>query len=181
MAHHGNRNDDLGRALLTGTVAAVAATVALDRLDWFMWNNLSPETRQRTRSVRPEGLDPGHLIARKAARALGTDIAPRGRDNQHPAGVAVHLAIGMVPALAYAALRRRAPSLTAGGGTLFGLGMFTLHDEGMNTASGLGARPAEYPWQAHARGLVAHLVYGAVLEGTLRLLDGPPGRRRRHR
>lgn len=144
-----------------------------------MWNNLSPETRQRTRSVRPDGLDPGHLIARKAARAMGTDIQPRGRDNQHPAGVAVHFAIGMAPALAYAALRDRAPSLTRG--TLFGLGLFIMQDEGMNTVTGLGARPREYPWQANARGLIAHLVHGAVLEGTMRLLlDGRPKRRRRH-
>lgn len=181
MERHDSTGGDLGPALLKGAVAGAAATVALDRLDWFMWNNLSPETRQRTRSVRPDGLDPGHVIARKAARAMGTEIEPRGRDNQHPAGVAVHLALGMAPALACAALRDRTPSLTAGGGTLFGLGLFVIQDEGMNTVSGLGARPSEYPWQAHARGLIAHLVYGAVLEGTMRLLDGPPKRRRRRR
>lgn len=181
MERHDSSDDDLGPALAKGAVAGLAATITLDRLDWFMWNNLSPETRQRTRSVRPEGLDPGHLIARKVARAMGTDIEPRGRDNQHPAGVAVHFAIGMAPALAYAALRDRAPALTAGGGTLFGLGLFLVHDEGMNTAGRLGARPGEYPWQAHARGLVAHLVYGAVLEGAMRLLDGPPRRRRKPR
>lgn len=182
MAHHDDKpENDLGSVLLKGAVAGVAASVALDRLDWFMWNRLSPETRQRTRSVRPEGLDPGHLVARKAARAMGTDIEPKGRDNQHPAGIAVHFAIGMAPALAYAALRNRAPSLTAGGGTLFGLGLFAIHDEAMNTVTGLGARPTEYPWQAHARGLIAHLVYGAVLEGTMRLLDGPPKGRNRHR
>ncbi|WP_134724852.1 DUF1440 domain-containing protein [Paracoccus luteus] len=179
MTRHDDSDDDLGAALIKGAVAGVAASVALDRLDWFMWNRLDPETRQRTRSVRPDGLDPGHVIARKLARAMGTDIEPRGRDNQHPAGVAVHFALGMAPALAYAAARDRAPGLAAGGGTLFGLGLFLAQDEGMNTVSGLGARPRAYPWQAHARGLVAHLVYGAVLEGAMRLMDGPPRRHRR--
>lgn len=50
----------------------------------------------------------------------------------------------------------------------------------MNILSGFGAKPQAYPWQAHARGLIAHLVYGAVLEGTLRALNGPPGERRMH-
>lgn len=176
---HYDDDGDLGEALLKGTVAGVAASVALDRLDWYMWDHLDPETRQQTRSVRPDGLDPGHVVARKIARAMGTDIEPKGRDNQHPAGVAVHFAIGMAPALAYAAMRDRTPALTAGCGTLFGLGLFLVQDEGMNTVSGLGAKPREYPWQAHARGLIAHLVYGAVLEGAMRLLDGPPKRRRR--
>merc|ERR1712138_126362 len=100
MAHRGNDDDDdddddLGGALLKGSVAGVAASVALDQLDWYMWNNLDPETREKTRSVRPERLDPGHVIARKVARAMGTDIEPKGPDNQHPAGVAVHFALGM--------------------------------------------------------------------------------------
>ncbi|HRO15919.1 MAG TPA: hypothetical protein PLL33_12930 [Paracoccus sp. (in: a-proteobacteria)] len=143
MAHHDDTDDGLGAALVKGAVAGVAASAALD---WFMWNNLSPETRQRTRRVRPDGLDPGHVIARKAARAMGTDIQPRGRNNQHPAGVAVHFAIGMAPTLVYTALRDRAPSLTMSGGTLFGLGLFIMQDETMNTVTGLGARPGEYPW-----------------------------------
>lgn len=184
MAHRGNDDDDdddLGGALLKGSVAGVAASVALDQLDWYMWNNLDPETREKTRSVRPERLDPGHVIARKVARAMGTDIEPKGPDNQHPAGVAVHFALGMGPALAYAAMRDRTPALAAGGGTLFGLGLFLVHDEGLNTITGTGAKPQEYPWQAHARGLIAHLVYGLVLEGTMRMIDGPPGRRRPRR
>jgi hypothetical protein len=168
------QGDGTGAALLKGAVAGIAASVALDRLDWFMWDQLDPETRERTRSVRPDGLDPGHGVARRIARAMGTDIEPRGPDNQHPAGVAVHFAIGMAPALAYAALRDRMPALTAGRGTLFGLGLFLAQDEGMNTLTGLAAPPQDYPWQAHARGLIAHMVYGAVLEATMRVLDGPP-------
>ncbi|EYD75707.1 hypothetical protein Rumeso_02794 [Rubellimicrobium mesophilum DSM 19309] len=172
------QGDGTGATLLKGTLAGLAATVALDRLDWFMWDHLDPATRERTRSVRPDGLDPGHVIARKVAQAMGTDIEPRGPDNQSPAGVAVHAAMGLAPALAYAALRDRVPAMTAGRGTLFGLGLFLMQDEGLNTLTGLGARPQDYPWQAHARGLIAHLVYGAVLEATMRALDGPPGERR---
>lgn len=36
-------------------------------------------------------------------------------------------------------------------------------DQGMNTALGLTAPPRAWPWQAHARGVVAHAVYGLAL------------------
>lgn len=39
------------------------------------------------------------------------------------------------------------------------------------TVTGLAASPGDYPWQDHARGLVAHLVYGIVTDTVLRLLD----------
>jgi hypothetical protein len=67
--------------------------------------------------------------------------------------------------------------------------LFLVQDEAVNAATGLSARPGQYPWQAHARGLVAHLVYGLVTDGVLRLLKGltqptrqykgQPSRRRR--
>lgn len=41
--------------------------------------------------------------------------------------------------------------------------MSLVVDEGANTALGLTAPPHEWPWQAHARGLAAHLVYGTAL------------------
>lgn len=36
-------------------------------------------------------------------------------------------------------------------------------DEGTNTVLKLTAPPQEWPWQAHARGVVAHAVYGVAL------------------
>ena len=93
------------------------------------------------------------------------------------------LNVGCIPskAIIHAAGKFETVAKAAGGGTLFGLGLFLVHDEGLNTITGTGAKPQEYPWQAHARGLIAHLVYGLVLEGTMRMIDGPPGRRRRRR
>ena len=81
--------------------------------------------------------------------------------------------------MAYAALRHRYPAVAAGGGTAFGLAAMAVEDEGMNPLLGLAAPPQAYPWQDHARSLVAHLVLGAVAEGVLRALDGPPGEPRK--
>jgi hypothetical protein len=44
-------------------------------------------------------------------------------------------------------------------------------DEGVVPALGLGGGPAEYPWQAHARGLATHLILGAVTDGVLDVMD----------
>jgi len=46
-----------------------------------------------------------------------------------------------------------------------------MQDEVLNTVTGLGARPQRYPWQAHARGLVAHIVYGVATELVLNLVE----------
>ena len=49
--------------------------------------------------------------------------------------------------------------------------IFVMVDELMNSVLGLTPGPAAFPWQAHARGLVGHVVFGAATDGTLRLLD----------
>jgi hypothetical protein len=69
-------------------------------------------------------------------------------------------------------MQDRAPALGVGRGALFGLGLFLLQDELVNAATGLSARPRQYPWQAHARGLIAHIVYGVVTDPLLRVLKG---------
>jgi hypothetical protein len=80
----------------------------------------------------------------------------------------VHYGLGMVPGVLYGALRGRAAYLDAGRGSLFGLGLFLIKEEGMNAALGLSGRPQDYPWTAHARGLVAHLAYGLVTDALCR-------------
>ncbi|HZB61048.1 MAG TPA: hypothetical protein VE423_00120, partial [Microvirga sp.] len=80
----------------------------------------------------------------------------------------------------YGALRGRVPGVDAGAGLVYGLAMFALEDEIANPAFGFAAPPGRYPWQPHARGLVAHLVYGVVTEMLLRAM-APRSRRRRGR
>ena len=87
-------------------------------------------------------------------------------------GVATHYSIGIAPGALYGVLRHKLPGLDAGHGTLFGLGLFLLQDEGVNAITGLSAKPSDYPWQAHARGLLAHAVYGFVLERAIDIADG---------
>ena len=154
--------------LLKGAVAGAVAVWAMDRLGWALWNREAPAALAREHAARVEHMDPAHVVANRVADALGRPLQPR---QPHPAGVAVHYGIGMGPAMAYAALRRRLPALRAGRGLAYGLGLFLAVDEGVVPALGLASRPAAYPWQAHARGLATHLVLGFVTDATLDLLD----------
>ena len=168
---------DLAMDLVKGAVAGAVAVWAMDRLGWALWNREDAGALAREREARVEGMDPAHVFANRVADALGRPLHPR---QPHPAGVAVHYAIGIGPAMAYAALRRRWPALGVGAGLAYGLGLFLAVDEGVVPALGLAAGPAAYPWQAHARGLVTHLALGVVTHATLgaldRALDDSPAR-----
>lgn len=154
---------------LKGAVAGAVGVWAMDRADWFMYDHVDPEARRQTQAVRPGGLDPAHVIANRAADAFGAELSPR---QPHPAGIAVHYSLGIGPGALYGALQGRVPALATGRGALYGLGLFLIEDELANPVLGLSASPGRYPWQAHARGLVAHLVYGIVTDTVLRLLKG---------
>jgi hypothetical protein len=145
-----------------GAAAGAIAVWVMDRVDWFAYNHEPEEARQRTIAARPDGMDPAHVMADKMA---GTDIT-----QPHPAGTAVHYSLGIAPGALYGALHEKVPGLSAGRGGLFGLGLFLLQDEGLNTITGLAGKPRLYPWQAHARGLAAHVVYGVVMDSIVRLV-----------
>jgi hypothetical protein len=159
--------DPLADALI-GAAAGAAAALIMDRLDWFMFLHEDPEARRRTQAVRPGGMDPGHVAADRIATARGYELEPK--DN-NPFGKAIHFSLGIGPGALYGVLRHRVPAVTAGRGLLFGLGLSLVQDEGLNALTGLSARPGAYPWQAHARGFVAHAVYGLVLDAALNLMD----------
>lgn len=157
----------LAADLLKGAVAGAAAVWVMDRLDWFAFMHENPRARAQTERVRPGGMDPAHVAVRRAAEMVGMD----GPAQPNAAGVAVHYSLGIGPGALYAAMRDRAEGLGIARGPLYGLGLFLIQDEAINSVSGLSARPSQYPWQAHARGLAAHLVYGVVTELALNAMD----------
>lgn len=161
-----------GRVLLDAAIGAVAGALgvwAMDRLDWFMFEHEDPQARQQTQQARPGGMDPAHVAANKIAEAVGTTLAPR---HPHPAGMAVHYSLGVGPGALYSVLQDRVPYLDAGRGTLWGLALFAAQDEVLNAVTGLSGNPEDYPWQAHGRGLIAHLVYGVVTDTAIRVMKG---------
>lgn len=172
MTLTGRQQMDAGDVVIDALKGAIAGAIgvwALDKVTWAMWDRTDPEKlRQEEQEARPRGMDPAHVIANRAAEAMGTELTPR---QPHPAGLAVHYAIGVVPGALYGALRHRTPALTTAGGMLFGLGLFVVQDEGLNPILGSSGNPTDYPAEAHVRGLVGHLVFGAAMHASLKLLD----------
>jgi hypothetical protein len=162
-------NGTLAADLVKGAAAGAAAVWIMDRLDWLMVEHGDQRAWEETQAVRPNHQDPAHNMAGMAAEAVG--LEPPGQP--HPAGIAVHYAVGMAPAALYAATRRHLPGGVVSRGLAYGLAMFVIEDEVLNPALGVAAPPQKYPWQAHARGLVSHLVLGLVTEAALAASDPP--------
>jgi uncharacterized protein (TIGR02284 family) len=156
--------------ILQGAAAGAVAVWAMDRLDWYLFEHEDEKTRRLTDSVRPDGMDPGHALAHKIAGYFDTDLTPAAPHRQ-TGGLAAHYYMKMRPAGLYAAMRHRYPLIRSGRGALFGLTVFLLQDEGFTAVTGLAADPRKYPWQAHARGLAAHLVYGIVTDAALDVIE----------
>lgn len=169
------RADAEQRTLVNACKGAIAGAVGvwvMDRLDWFMFEHVDPAARRRTQAIRPGGDDPAHVAAGKLARRLGTELSPR---RPHPAGMAIHYALAIGPGAIYGAVREHLPVKREGQDALYGVGMalglFVLQDEILNQAMGLSAKQKDYPWQAHARGFVAHVTLGLVINSVLNVLD----------
>ena len=171
---------ELALDLLKGAVAGAVGVWAMDRVDWFMYERGldAPETRRRTEAARPGGMDPAHVMAKMGADAMGVRLSS---PKENPAGLAVHYSLGIMPGMLYGAMRDRVDYVGAGRGLGYGFALFVIEDEIANPLLGTAAPPGRYPWTAHARGLVAHLVYGFVTDAVLSLLNGSSHSRRSQR
>jgi hypothetical protein len=165
---NGSQGGDLITDMVKGAIAGAVGVWALDKVTWAMWDRTDPGKLQQEREARPDGLDPAHVIANRAAEAMGTELTPK---QPNPAGVGVHYGLGIMPAAGYGVLRHQIPAITTAGGVLYGLSLFLMQDEGLNPILGTSGGPTEYPKEAHLRGLVGHIVLGATTHATLKLLD----------
>lgn len=160
-------HDGLARELTLGAAAGLAATWVMGRATTFLYEREDERARQREDAAR--GGRPAYgIAAEKAAAALGIRLSDAAREKL---GAGIHWALGAGAGAAYGVLRRRVPHADAGQGLAYGAAFFAVMDEGANTALGLTPPPAAFPWQAHARGLAGHLVYGLVTDTLLDAAD----------
>lgn len=83
----------------------------------------------------------------------------------------LHYGLGVLPGAAYAKLRKSLPAIRAGRGAVYGAALFLVNDLVMSRLLGVASSPRRYPWQAHARGLVAHMTLGVATEAVLSQID----------
>lgn len=164
MERTNHAGTDVAGDLLMGAIAGVAGVWALDRLDWFLMDREPERARRQTRLARPDGQDPAHVIANTAARGGNAAVAGAAAPCRHRRPLWPRHDDGG---------RLRGAAVGAGRGIPFGLAMFVLQDEGLNTLLGTGGPLGRYPWQTHARGAAAHALFGFVTDSVLRLLPKP--------
>ena len=157
--------------LVRGAIAGAAGVWALHEVDKYLAARESQTTRNATVAARPEGLDAAHTIAARAAKTVGVELT---HPEENSVGLGVKYAIGIVPAALLGALRDRLIWLTAGRGFAFGVTTWAVEDEWASARLGLSGPPTKYPWQAHGRGFIGHVVYGLTVDAVLRVLKGPP-------
>ncbi|MBX6365140.1 MAG: DUF1440 domain-containing protein [Gemmatimonadetes bacterium] len=162
-----NRRSTLAADVALGALAGAAATFLMDRATTVLYEREDDAAKRREDAARG-GETAFASAARKVASAFGVELTDAQRKT---AGSALHWAIGVGAGAAYGALRRRVPGADAGQGTAFGTALFLLVDEAATTALGLTPPPSAFPWQAHARGLAGHLVYGVVADTLLDAAD----------
>jgi uncharacterized membrane protein YagU involved in acid resistance len=83
----------------------------------------------------------------------------------------MHYALGIFPGAVYAVVRDRFRPVRAGRGILFGLALWVVNDELLNSALGLSGPPEAYPLSSHLRGLIGHLVLGVATDLGIELAD----------
>jgi putative membrane protein len=82
----------------------------------------------------------------------------------------LHWGMGALTGAAYGVMAELYPSVTAKGGTTFGLALMTVTHEGALPALGLSAPPPEQDGRERRSEMATHIVYGIVCETVRNLV-----------
>ena len=151
-----------------GALAGAAATWAMDQVTTVMLSVQAPEVTKQEEAARANGKSSVTNLVDKVEAQTGL-VVPRKR--RPLVEQAVHYGLGAVPGALYG-IARHVPFLRAGNGLLYGLGVYALNDNYVNTKLGLASSPQAYPPETHLRGLAGHAVLGVATETGIQLLGG---------
>jgi uncharacterized membrane protein YagU involved in acid resistance len=152
-----------------GALAGTAAVWLMDLVTTALLDHQSEEVTEREEQARPND-QPAlvNLVDRLEAQS-GVNLSTEQRDGLTQV---LHYALGVVPGALYGLTRKRLPFISAGNGIVYGLSVWAVNDEYLNTALGLSAPFSEYPMETHWRGLIGHLVLGVATDTGITLLGG---------
>ena len=145
-------------------MAGGIATWVMDRVTTAMYERESAEDRAQEEAAWPNGKPSVPNLVDLGSRIAGVRLNPKARPAVEEA---THYLLGIGPGVLYALLRHRVPGLGAGRGLVYGLLLFAVNDELLNTALGLAGPPSAYPTTAHLRGLVGHVTLGMATDLAL--------------
>jgi hypothetical protein len=150
--------------MVRGALAGAFGTWVMDRVTTAMYERESAGDRAREEEAWPNGKPSVPNLVDLGSRITGVRISPDARPGVEEV---THYLLGVGPGMLYALLRHRVPLLGAGRGFAYGLLLFAVNDELLNTAMGLAGPPDAYPAAAHLRGLVGHVALGMATDLAL--------------
>lgn len=152
-----------------GAVAGIAASLVMDGVQAGVG-----AVRKQLSSQDGEGKDDGSENSTVKAADRVSEAAtghPVPQEKKKVAGTAVHFGFGTLLGAIYGAAGTAFPIVRTGFGLPFGAGVWAAADEVLVPAAGLTKPPTEIPAAEQASYLAMHLVFGAALEGSLRLME----------
>jgi uncharacterized membrane protein YagU involved in acid resistance len=152
-----------------GGLAGFAATWLMDLVTTGLYEGQSPETTEHEMAARPHGKGAVENLVDRVEAASGRTFSDAQRSALTQA---IHYGLGLGPGVLYAVLRRRMPFLGAGRGLVYGLVLWAVNDEYLNTALGLAGPASGYPLETHWRGLVGHVVLGMATDSAIDITGG---------
>jgi uncharacterized membrane protein YagU involved in acid resistance len=152
-----------------GGLAGFAATWLMDLVTTGLYEGQSPETTAHEMAARPNGKGAVENLVDRVEAASGRTFSDAQRSALTQA---IHYGLGLGPGVLYAVLRRRMPFLGAGRGLVYGLVLWAVNDEYLNTALGLAGPASAYPLETHWRGLVGHVVLGMATDSAIDITGG---------
>ncbi len=155
--------------IVYGICGGLVGTYAMDKVTTFLYNRESEEAKKEEARLMKE---PAYnLLARKIAARKNIRLSPY---EARKAGSAIHWLYGLLWGALYGAAQNRVSALSKAGGIPFGVMVFLIGDEAMNTVLGLAPPPQQFPLAVHLRGLAGHVVYSvtatAVQRGLKRVI-----------
>jgi len=151
---------DLLRGAIAGVIAGLTASYAMNAFQAALAKLGTPSGASETSSTDKAANVVAHA-------ATGHDLT---RDARAAGGQIVHYAVGAALGLGYGVAAEVRPEVRRGFGTGFGLATATLLDEAAVPIAGLSGPPSDTPAIGHAYAVASHLVFGAALEASRRLV-----------
>jgi len=157
------------RDAIRGALAGAAATWLMDLVTTRLYDAQAPDVTRREEAAQANGKSSVANIVDRFESASGFTIPTARRPVVENV---VHYGLGMVPGAMYGVIRRRLPLARLWDGGAYGLAIFALNDEYLNTRLGLAGPVTAYPAQTHIRGLAGHAALGIGTETGIQLLGG---------
>lgn len=169
-------NEELWKGLVAGLAAGAAASLVMNLFQAGMKKVESHLAAGRQHAARyldadfESNKEQSEAASEPTTNKVAEEISEKIFDHElserekKRLGSVVHYAFGASVGALYGGLAEYQPSVTTGGGLIYGAAVWAAADETMLPVLGLSKGPTEYPAEVHLKAFSSHLVYGLSLE-----------------